>query len=550
MKKLLDHIIKRTLMAEQDAPAGDAAATPLETDNAPSDAKDSPFTPAEERFLGKFDAYGSNHLGILYSTSDAGVREFIARSGKELNVSPGILRSLFRKKIIKFVPYTGFGRNDDYTIELQLSLDDVKGLGKADQAKAETGSSASGAAPAGGGAPPPPPPENAGVVRHGHVLVETLNEQKKPAGKLSDVEKTRCDDAITWWKQIVESTKSFNISSNRGGWDEESIIDALMSVKSRERALYIDAIGYIFTYDDDSNHPEYFKFIAELGPVALQFTSLPIKLESPAYTIPRLLNSYEFLSSIFYDDLSSDDDYKKLKSAYQSRGIGQLVLSAAAAQNAQGGAALANIKKYFYPAYTTAEVSALVKKLTVRYIDDKDLEKRKQKEKQQYIAKQSEQVKQQIVSNSKLQFKSYNGIYKNQPMWMQYVDKRYSWNKLNLKSIDDIADLMRFQKSSGLFDYDMARVPITFIRTWKNKSGKLYAAFQSKTSSDTIYRLYADGTITRDVPGAIGKYWTTQNGIYVEWSTDKAINFSKSSKTSQQIRADKLKGSTSVNSKK
>ena len=26
MKKLLDHIIKRTLMAEQDAPAGDAAA--------------------------------------------------------------------------------------------------------------------------------------------------------------------------------------------------------------------------------------------------------------------------------------------------------------------------------------------------------------------------------------------------------------------------------------------------------------------------------------------------------------------------------------------
>jgi hypothetical protein len=135
-------------------------------------------------------------------------------------------------------------------------------------------------------------------------------------------------------------------------------------------------------------------------------------------------------------------------------------------------------------------------------------------------------------------------------MWMQYVNKRYSWNKLNLKSIDDIADLMRFQKSSGLFDYDMARVPLKFIRTWKNKSGKLYAAFQSKTSSDTIYRLYADGTITRDVPGAIGKYWTTQNGIYVEWSTDKAIDFSKSSKTSQQIRADKLKGKTPYNSKK
>ncbi len=38
MKKYLEHIIKKALLAEQDAPAGDAAATtPLETDNAPSD---------------------------------------------------------------------------------------------------------------------------------------------------------------------------------------------------------------------------------------------------------------------------------------------------------------------------------------------------------------------------------------------------------------------------------------------------------------------------------------------------------------------------------
>jgi hypothetical protein len=147
---------------------------------------------------------------------------------------------------------------------------------------------------------------------------------------------------------------------------------------------------------------------------------------------------------VFYDDLSSDDDYKKIKSVYQSRGIGQLVASKDAAMlSAKGG----NVK-YFYPAYNTAEVGALVKKLTFRYVDDKDVKKRKQKEKQRYIAKQSEQVKQQIVSNSKLQFKSYNGIYKNQPEWMQYVDKMYAWNKYNLKSFDDIADLMRFQKSS------------------------------------------------------------------------------------------------------
>jgi hypothetical protein len=247
MKKYLEHIIKKALLAEQDAPAGDAAAaTPLETDNAPSDAKDSPFTPAEERFLGKFDAYGSKHLGILYSTSDAGVREFVARSGKELNVSPGILRSLFRKKIIKFVPYTGFGRNDDYTIELQLSLDDVKGLGNADQAKAETGAQASGAAPAGGGAPPPPP-ENAGVIRYGHVITEMLNEQKtKTSYSLPDYERRRCEDALVWWKQIATGTKSFN-------WDEDIIIDALLDVKNRQAALYIDAIGYILHMTNQRN---------------------------------------------------------------------------------------------------------------------------------------------------------------------------------------------------------------------------------------------------------------------------------------------------------
>ena len=185
MKKYLEHIIKKALLAEQDAPAGDAAAaTPLETDNAPSDAKDSPFTPAEERFLGKFDAYGSKHLGILYSTSDAGVREFVARSGKELNVSPGILRSLFRKKIIKFVPYTGFGRNDDYTIELQLSLDDIAGLGDEDRAKIEKNADKS---DSGAGV------EVASFMKYGDILTESviitknLLQNALSEGKKSDV---------------------------------------------------------------------------------------------------------------------------------------------------------------------------------------------------------------------------------------------------------------------------------------------------------------------------------------------------------------------------
>ena len=90
-----------------------------------------------------------------------------ARSGADLNISPDILISLLRKKTIKLVPYTGWGRNNDYTIELQLSLDDVKGLGAQDKAKAETGSTASGAAsPTSAPTEPPPPgPEFHGLFR-------------------------------------------------------------------------------------------------------------------------------------------------------------------------------------------------------------------------------------------------------------------------------------------------------------------------------------------------------------------------------------------------
>jgi hypothetical protein len=183
MKLNVEHIAIKTLqkiLLEQGEPvAGETSA--VETDNADSDATDSPFTPAEKRFLGKFDAYGTTHLGIIYSVSDIGIREFMARSGKEFNVTPEILIKLLRDKIIKIVPYTGFGRNDDYTIELQLTLDDVKGLGDVDKDKAEKGSSASGA-PAGGGggeaAMPPPAPEVAWVVKYGDILKESVHVAK------------------------------------------------------------------------------------------------------------------------------------------------------------------------------------------------------------------------------------------------------------------------------------------------------------------------------------------------------------------------------------
>ena len=162
----IEYIINKAIKSrlnEQDAPAPASK----EFNNAKSDSGDVPFTPAEKKFLGKFDAYGSTHLGIIYSTTDIGIEEFISRSGQTLNVTPGILLSLLKRKIIKLVPYGGYGSNDNYTIELQLSLDDIKGWGADDQASAEN-KNPSGAAPAGGGGidmggalPPSGPPPTA-----------------------------------------------------------------------------------------------------------------------------------------------------------------------------------------------------------------------------------------------------------------------------------------------------------------------------------------------------------------------------------------------------
>lgn len=190
LESILDSILQEQEGAQSD----------VTTDNAPGDAADSPFTPAEERFLGKFDAYGTQHIGIIYSTSIAGIREFVARSGRDLNVTPGILLNLLRKKIIKLVPYTGFGRNNDYTIELQLSLDDVKGLGTADKEKAQANS---GAAGGGGGLDlgstpetpeTPPAPEVAWVINYGNLLSEsgkiakTLITSQISEAKKSDIQ--------------------------------------------------------------------------------------------------------------------------------------------------------------------------------------------------------------------------------------------------------------------------------------------------------------------------------------------------------------------------
>lgn len=84
------------------------------------------FTEPQQKFLASFAKAGSQHIGIIYSVSDIGIREFIARSGNQYNCTPSVLLSLIRGKHIKVIPYTGFGQNTDYTLELRLPLDAVE----------------------------------------------------------------------------------------------------------------------------------------------------------------------------------------------------------------------------------------------------------------------------------------------------------------------------------------------------------------------------------------------------------------------------------------
>jgi hypothetical protein len=184
--KQLEYIISKALtrLIEQDAN------TPEAKGNSSKDPVESPFTPDEEKFLGKFDAYGTTHLGIIYSPSDIGIREFIGRSGADLNISPGVLLNLIRNKVIKIVPYTGYGRNTDYTLELQLSLNDVAGLGAEDAAEKEASSPAADTVGAELPAPeapapeipeeePTPAPEVAWVVKYGDILKESATVAKR-----------------------------------------------------------------------------------------------------------------------------------------------------------------------------------------------------------------------------------------------------------------------------------------------------------------------------------------------------------------------------------
>ncbi len=101
------------------------------------DIEVSPFSPEEEKFLAKFFELKTNSIGILYAKDATGVREFLNRSGKDFNLTPNILHSLLKQGTISIVPYGGYARNEDYTLKLNISIEDLEGLSSGDAPEGE-----------------------------------------------------------------------------------------------------------------------------------------------------------------------------------------------------------------------------------------------------------------------------------------------------------------------------------------------------------------------------------------------------------------------------
>ena len=152
------------------------------------DVDTSPFSPGEQAFLGKFAEKGSQYLGILYSKTDIGFEEFITRAGSTLNLTRPVLDNLITNKIVSITPYGGYGRNEDYTIKLNIKLDDVmpfKGMGS------DSAPASSTAATGEEGEEIPAAGPNERVINYGDILKETayvaeqvINSKKKNEAKV------------------------------------------------------------------------------------------------------------------------------------------------------------------------------------------------------------------------------------------------------------------------------------------------------------------------------------------------------------------------------
>lgn len=527
--KRIDYIIEKTIsrLIEQDPAGAEAQGTkPKETDNAPSSAEVSPFTPAEEKFLGKFDAYGTTHLGIIYSPSDIGIREFISRSGNTFNCTPQILLKLLRNKIIKIVPYTGYGRNTDYTIELQLSLDDVKGMGAADKEKAEAGSGASGA-PAGGGAPPPP--ENAGYIPKGNLISESVKQRLLTEefnnfvnllaeandeniitesaekeyliqkSKLPTVEKA-LDNAFEFWSDIFKSI----LEGWGQNWNETEFIKAFNKylfyadgVKSVDQAKYIDAIGKIVELAKTGDISTQLAagdflddwFIGWEG--SLIFFEFKYGFKGKPWNLQWLLSDdvldyiinsdetdYVFVSKTNTDKqgnvtkkavAQNKTAAEAFKQKFYSKGIGTLIIPergyGASRTKPSGG-------KNFYPAYSKADVTNLVNKLLLPY----------------KVGTKQDPTGKQVVDIEKLKKQTFRDtLSKDQ------IIKRAKYAKSQINS--KIKTYFTGQKPKGLelgnMDWPSVEDIAFYKGAWVDKDGFGYVWFQIDTA--TSARLYPSG---------------------------------------------------------
>jgi hypothetical protein len=159
------------------------------------------YTPEQQKFLARFGELGATHLGILYSDTPEGRQEFVNRSGMDFGATPDVINSLEQGGIISIVPYGGKSRDTDYTIQLNIDINDVKGFssglekgGKEDATGAAepTDTSAGGGGGGGGFSAPPmdlggePPAEDLGGDVEGAAgeegpPIETGEEGAEPA---------------------------------------------------------------------------------------------------------------------------------------------------------------------------------------------------------------------------------------------------------------------------------------------------------------------------------------------------------------------------------
>lgn len=227
MAKSVEYIIRSTISKLiKEAP---------ELDNASTDAEDSIFTPAEKKFLGKFDARGTTHLGIIYSTTDAGIQEFLMRTGKDLNLNREMLDKLIADDIIEIVPYGGYGNDTIYTIKLKLTLDDIDGYGDDEKTELETGSGApageTSTTPEPTPVPETPEPTNDWVIQYGDIITESV----KIANQLI-TEKSKSKSKTPKTKSNVHVDKSRELDLLPKGFiiQLERIID-MINIKAKTK---------------------------------------------------------------------------------------------------------------------------------------------------------------------------------------------------------------------------------------------------------------------------------------------------------------------------